>query len=349
MPARSEWGRHVLLVNPRLDGFAYGMQRDLETEVARLTGGELVTVPPRRLPWLIRRFTEPGTRYAPLGTLVSRSEFPVQADVLWVILMGPEDFPLWFHKGWDQQVGAKILYLYDSFESQLPTIRRLLARTRWDLTITSFPAAVPMLEQGTQRKWHAILQGVLPGRFYPLPDGDEPVIAFSSYGRRIPAVHAAVRAFAERAGLHYDYTVAAGLQPGTDARENYGIYAWHLRQSWFTFGWPVERTNPGRAKTFSPITCRWFEAAASGAVIVGDSPKDPAFASAFGPDFVVPFDPDAYPDAMADRLSELWANRSVLRARALAAARDRSAEWTWEARIREILALLGDCGLRSNK
>ena len=41
-------------------------------------------------------------------------------------------------------------------------------------------------------------------------------------------------------------------------------------QRWFTFGWPVEFTHPDRVKTFSPITCRWFEAAASGAVVVGD-------------------------------------------------------------------------------
>jgi hypothetical protein len=316
------------------------MQRDFEAEVARVTGGELVAVPPRRLPWLVRRFTEPGTRYAPLGALVPRSAFEVQADVLWVILMGPEDFPLWFHKGWDRPAAAKVLYLYDSFESQLPTIRRLLARTCWDLTVTSFPAAVPLLEQGTRRPWHAVLQGVLPWRFHPLPDDQEPVIAFSSYGRAVPAVHAAVRAFAEKHGLHYDYTVAAGLPPGSDPRENYGIYAWHLRQSWFTFGWPVEQTNPGRARTFSPITCRWFEAAASGTVIVGASPKDPAFAKAFGPDVVVPFDPTATPDKMTDRLSELWEKRRGFRARALAAARDRAADWTWETRVREILAVL---------
>jgi hypothetical protein len=256
--------------------------------------------------------------------------------------MGPEDFPLWFHKGWDRHAGAKVLYLYDSFEGQLPTIRRLLARTRWDLTITSFPAAVSMLEQATQRKWHAVLQGVQPGRFFPLPEGEEPAIAFSSYGRRVPAVHAAVRAFAVKNGLHYDYTVAAGLQPDADPRENYGIYAWHLRQSWFTFGWPVERTNPGRAKTFSPITCRWFEAAASGTVILGEGPKDPVFEATFGPNGVVPFDPTAPAGAMADRLAELWQNRHTLRAQALSATRLRAAGWTWECRARQILALLDD-------
>jgi hypothetical protein len=332
--------RHVLLVNPALTGFAYGMQRDFEAEICRVAGAEPVVVPPRRLPRLVRRFTMPGTRYARLGALVPRAGFPVGADVLWVVLMGPEDFPLWFHKGWDRHVGRKVLYLFDSFEHQLPSLRRLLARTKWDLTVTSFPAAVPMLEQLTGRSWHAVLQGVLAERFYPLPDGAEPAIAFSSYGRRVPAVHAALRPFAAKSGRHYDYTVAEGIQPGLDPRENYEIYAWHLRQSWFTFSWPVELTHAARARTFSPVTCRWFEAAASGAVIVGDSPKDPAFERLFGPDFVEPFDPTAPADRMAARLAELLDGRRALRERRLQLCRDRGADWTWEARVRDILGLL---------
>jgi hypothetical protein len=333
-------GAHALLVDPALTGFEYGMQRDFEAEIARVTGAEPVSAPRPPHPRLFRRLACPGSRWSWVLPWLPKARFRVEADVLWVVLMGPECYPLWLHRGLERHAGKKVLYLYDTFESQAGIIRDLLRRARWDLCVTSFPAAVPFLERETGREWLAVLQGVLPERFFPLPEGGEPAVAFSAYGRRVPSVHAAVREFTRERGLHYDYTVAAGLQPGLDPRENYQQYAWHLRQSWFTFSWPVELTNPGRARGFSPVTCRWFEAAASGTVVLGHAPKDPAFEEAFGPGLVVPFDPGAPPERMRARLADLWASRRELRAQALERHRGRAAGWTWEDRVRQLLAAL---------
>lgn len=331
----------VVLTDPRLVGFPYGMQRDFESEIVRLTGGRLHPVPDRGLHPLVERYTHPSTRYAPLGKLVPKHTVEdLTADTLWVVLMGPEEFPFWFHRGWDRNAGRTLLYLFDSFEAQVPQIRKLLAAGRWDVLVTSFPAAVPMLERETGRRWHAVPQGVMPDRFHLLPEGEEPVIAFSSYGRRWPALHDAIKGFCQRKRLHYDYTVAAGLQPNTDPRDNYDILAWHLRQSWFTVGWPVELTNPNRVRTFSPITCRWFEAAAAGAVVVGGPPTDPAFDELFGPGFVELILPDADAAGLANRLDELWERRRELRADRLRRHRERWPTWTWEARVRRMQTLL---------
>ncbi len=339
-PSRPADGRrHVVLVDPALSGFEFGAQRDFEDTIVRVTGATALAAPDRGLPALVRRYTRVATRYEPLGALVPRRAFPIRADVLWVILMGPENFPLWFHRDWDRQAGRTVLYLYDTLEHQFGLIRKLLSRGRWDLCVTSFPAAVPVLERETGRRWHSAVQAVRPDRFFPLPEG-EPVIGFSAYGRRVPAVHDAVRAFAERTGCYYEYSTALRPHPSLDPREYYGHYAWHVRQSWFTFSWPVEVTHPRRAPTFSPITCRWFEAAAAGAVIVGEAPKDPVFEQYFGRDFVVPFDPAAPPARMAARLEEIWADRAALRRKALQAHAERAGSWTWESRVRQILKLL---------
>ena len=201
----------VILTDPRLVGFQYGMQRDFEAEIVRLTGGRLYPVPDRGLHPLVERYTHPNTRYAPLGQLVPKHAVEdLASDTLWVVLMGPEDFPFWFHRGWDRTAGRTVLYLFDTFEAQVPGINKVLAAGRWDVLVTSFPAAVPMLERETGRRWHAVPQGVIADRFHPLPDGDEPVIAFSSYGRRWPPLHDAIQEFCRRHRLHYDYTVAAG-------------------------------------------------------------------------------------------------------------------------------------------
>ncbi len=332
--------KHLVLVNDALSGFPYGMQRDFEYEIIKGIEGEPFPVPLRHLPGTLKRFTNPATRYRFLTDFVpsKKAKLP-ESESLWVVLMGPEANPFWFFKGWDSNAKKTILYLFDTFEAQVPLIQRMLINGRWDLTITSFPAAVPMLEQATKRKWHAVMQGVHADRFRPLPETHEPTIAFSSYGRRWPALHAAIKSFCQTKSLHYDYTVASDLVKGSDPCDNYEILAWHLRQSWFTVCWPVELTNPKRVLSFSPITCRWFEAAASGSVVIGQPPTDPKFSEVFGEEFVERIDPHASPSSLQKRLEELWERRDELRKQRIELWRNRLPMWTWETRVQEIQSL----------
>jgi hypothetical protein len=255
--------------------------------------------------------------------------------------MGPEDYsPLDVFRQWDRSAGFRILYLFDTMERQLSSIRAILKSARWDLTITSFTGAVPFLEEQTQRRWFAVPQGVNLHRFHPAAQQHR-LIDFSAYGRRLRNVHESVKAFCADTGRYYEYTTTNQLIPGTDPREQYQHYAWRLRHSVFNVCWPVETTNPGRARTFSPITCRWFEAAASGAVVVGQPPSDPGFAEMFGEDFVVPLDPKAGDDY----LLRFWPQLVEARDAHLDAARRRyvslSENWTWQRRLRDILKIAG--------
>lgn len=327
---------HALLVDSRLHGFAGGMQRDMETAIVRCTGAKVVTAPQAWPHRLLRKYTMAGTRYGVLAAFIPKPSFTIDCDDLWVVAMGPPDFPLWYHRSWDRHACRTRLYLFDTFEFQLPTLRQLLSAGRWDQLVTSFPAAVQVLEQATGRRWQAVLQGVDPARFYPLPIETAPVIGFSSFGRRLPNLHAAIAEFAVRTGIHYEFTMASGLDPAMDPRDNYQSYAWHLRQSWFTVSWPVEVTHPARAGSFSPITCRWFEAAASGTIVIGAAPTDPAFEACFGPNFVEQLDPHSKPPELLARLAELWDRRHELRAKRLALAAERGHTWTWEARVNEM-------------
>ncbi|HZH38903.1 MAG TPA: hypothetical protein VEX17_02445 [Bacillales bacterium] len=272
--------KHIVLTNPALSGFEYGTLRDFEDEIIRVTGGHLVAMPKRQLPKFIDRRIGHGTRYGGLRAFIPRVGYDLKGDVLWVILMGPENFNLDLFKNWDRGVGIKILYLFDTFESQLPSLRRVLESTQWDLTITSFQGAIPFLEEHTQRKWYAVPQGVKLERFQPVAK-EEKVISFCAYGRRLEKVHNSIKDYCLQTGKYYDYTTSTAPQPQINPREYYGHYAWHLSHSFFTFCWPVELTNPNRVLTFSPITCRWFEAAASGTVILGQTPNDPSFNNFF--------------------------------------------------------------------
>ncbi|MBF2004225.1 MAG: glycosyltransferase family 1 protein [Chlorogloeopsis fritschii C42_A2020_084] len=331
--------KHSVLINPTLNGFEYGMLRDFEDEIARITGGNKIEMPTRKLPKFIDKRIGHGTRYSKLREFIPKMEHNLKADVLWVILMGSENFSLDLFKNWDRNVGVKILYIFDTFESQLPSIRRVLASTKWDLAITSFHGAVPFLEEQTHRKWYAVAQGVKLDRFKPASK-EEKLISFSAYGRRLENIHQSIKEYCLQTDKYYEYTTTTGLQAQLDPRENYRQYAWHLAHSFFTFSWPVELTNPKRVLTFSPMTCRWFEAAASGTVILGQPPKDPIFEKIFGSDFVIPIDHTISQNDLKVVWEELWEKRYFYFQSALMAREKLASQLSWESRVKEILKLI---------
>jgi hypothetical protein len=332
--------KHVVLTNSGLRGFEYGSLCDFEDEIIRITGGELQVSPIRKLPRLIDRRIGHGTRYSDLRKLIPKVKHHLKADVLWVVLMGPESFALDLYRKWDQGVGLKILYLFDTMENQLPSIRRVLGSTTWDYTFTSFRGAVPFLEEQTQRRWLVAPQGVKLERFRPAPL-EERLIGFCAYGRRLKKIHESIKEFCAATGKHYEYSTAASLQPQIDPRENHEMYAWHLGHTIFNFNWPVELTHPTRVRTFSPITCRWFEAAASGNVIIGLPPTDPTFNDIFGKDLVIPICETGNADALKKLWEKLWEERECHLARALERRERLAHKWSWESRIREILGIVG--------
>jgi hypothetical protein len=332
--------KHVVLANNGLHGVEYGMLRDFEDEIVRLTGAELIESPVRKFPKFIDRRVGHGTRYSELRKLIPKAGHSIKADVLWAVMMGPESYTLDLFKDWEQGVGIKILYLFDTMEHQLASIRRVLDSTEWDYTFTSFAGAVPFLEEGTQRRWLVAPQGVKLERFHPAAS-EEKLVEFCAYGRRLEKVHESIKAYCRATGKHYAYTTATGMQPQLDPRENYEMYAWHLNHSIFNFCWPVERTNPTRVKTFSPITCRWFEAAASGNVIIGQAPTDPTFEKIFGKDLVFPINEIEDAESLNMVWEKLWDERE----RHLQAASERrerlAQQWSWETRVKEILEHVG--------
>ena len=145
-----------------------------------------------------------------------------------------------------------------------------------------------------------------------------------------------MKEFCGRNGKYYDYTTTAAVQPDLDPRDHYAQYAWHLGHSIFNFCWPMELTHPGRANAHSPITCRWFEAAASGNVILGQAPLEPGFAKLFGDDAVI--DIDQANGDLPSLCESLWKKRDRYLQRALERRAELSSNWSWETRIGEIMS-----------
>lgn len=334
--------KHLVLTNSRPFGFAYGMLHDFEAAIVAETGAERVEAPP--VGAFVARKLGHGMRFGRFRTLVPRRRLPLEADVVWTVVMGPEDCDLDLCKDWDRGSRVRILYVYDTFRHQVPALRRILGAGRWTFAVTSFPAAVPFLEKATRHPWRAVPQGVSPERFLAGPSAAERPIAFSALGRKLDGAHEAANEFSRALGKLYVTSMPAEQLEGKTQSAIYDQYADTLRRSTFTISWPVELTNPERSRDFPALTCRWFEAAASGTPIIGRAPADPTFDALVGRDAIVEISGPANREAVARQLPAIWERRDEYVRRAIALRAARIESWSWRARVREILSWLGERG-----
>lgn len=328
----------MLLKNPRLQGWQYGMLRALEDEIVRQTGAAVIEVPDYGLQPVLKRAGH-QMRWDAARQLLPKKSFPIEADVLWYILMGAENYELDLFKDWNKSAGRRIVYIFDTLEVQFDLTQKLFSDEGFTVRITSFQDAVAHLQTITGKGWHAIEQAVPATLFHPMAE-QEKLIDFSAYGRRYPAFHAALLDFCQANQLYYDYTTHDGNHPAAPADELYHQYAWHLSHSKFTVSWPVELTHPKRAGRLKPITCRWFEAGSAGTVILGKQPGNALFDELLHPQLVVELDPFAEKQVLWKQLERIWQERTLLLSRAHHIAAQNAARWTWTDRVQRMRALI---------
>lgn len=326
--------KHTILTDLSLKGPEYGMLRDFESEICRITGAEAFLLPNAEARFQI------GTRYQSLRKLIPRAEFEVPGDVIWNVMMGPEGCKLDLVKMRTRPGAIKILYLFDTFEHQLQSLNYILSRVEWDILITSFEEAVPILEKSTGRKWHVVPQGVKQERFVPAPS-ERRIIGISSYGRRVQSLHHVLQKFSRETGIYYDFTTWQTMRKDVESDDLYRQYAWHLTHSVLSINLPVEISHPERAGKLRPITCRWFEAAAAGTIILGQAPGSPSFEKFFPPGTVNTIDVASSEREALRQLKSMWERRSELLQHAQAVRNAMLQHWTWKARVQQILLLAG--------
>jgi hypothetical protein len=320
------------------------MLRAFETSIIDRVAAKTVSIfQDDAIQWIDGRLS-PGTRWDKLRRFVPKQKLsiPPETEAIWLILMGPENYSLDLFRDWEKTSAKRILYVFDTFPKHIPRLKRLVSTGIWDVLVTSFNDAVPLLEAATGRRWFYVDQGI-PTDLFTAPPAAERVIHFSAYGRREERAHSATLDFCRRNGLYYDFTTHNRSQPSASSQDLYRQYAWHVSHSVFTFSWPVDLTAPTRAEGLSPITCRWFEAAGAGTVVIGMHPQNPHFGELFGDNFVVPLDVNQSHDRIVDQLTEIWADREVYFARAQALRSRLNGSIDWAARVDEILSL--DCTL----
>ena len=331
--------KHVLIRNQWLSGWEYGVLRTLENTIAKFTGAEIIQYPERHIPRLLIKNMGHGMSRGKYRYLLPKVKFAPEADVLWVVLMGPETFELDLYKGWQQSTKKKVLYLCDTLPKMMNTIKRLFSDNTFDVCMTAFEDSIPELEKITNHKWHCVMQAAPKDLFVPAPF-KERLIHFSSYGRRFPPFHHALLEYCSRNKLYYDYSAHAKLPATADVNEIYKQYAWHLTHSLFNVSWPLELTNPQNAGNLRPITTRWFEAGLSACINIGKGPDNPKFHTELSPDIVEEINPFESMGNIHKQLDNLWNNREILFKKSQERREANKERWDWDYRVNEMLSLL---------
>ena len=118
--------QHTIIRDPELNGWEYGMLRSFERAVSDVTGAAICEIPAYTiLKNHIHHFGQ-GMNKAKFRRYFPKQPLSIPGDICWYILMGPENYRLDLYNGWDKNVKTKILYLYDTFPSQYPLIKKTL-------------------------------------------------------------------------------------------------------------------------------------------------------------------------------------------------------------------------------
>lgn len=337
--------KHVLLKNPRLRGIEYGMLRFLEHEIIRQTNAEVIEVPAYTHP-LMHRIGH-GMRLSSFRRLMPKKKLIIEADVIWYILMGPENYELDLFSHWELNAKHRIVYLFDTLEPQFSLIKNLFSDDLFTVRITSFNDAAPYLEKLTGRPWEVIAQAVPENLFVPT-EVSRRTIDFSSYGRKLDSFHLSLKQYCDDHHFYYDFSTQSGRQLTATEEEAYHQYAWHVSHSIFTVSWPIELTNPQRAGKLHPITCRWFEGASAGTVLIGRKPNNPIFDIWLSPGLVQEVSTGLQQTEFWKQLDKLYDQRHDLleqRAEILSHCKE---NWTWTDRVNQMLEfILKDPNLRN--
>jgi len=244
---------------------------------------------------------------------------------------------------WQDHCRTSICWIDELWVHSLPHLRRWLPiLERFDHVIVGYPGTGTALGDATGRPCHELDAGVDAIRFSPYPRPPERVIDVYSVGRRWEAIHQRLLEESARREMFYLYnTVDKAAESTTlDARQHRDQYANLAKRSRFFLDAPGKMDAPDETKGQVVVGYRYFEAAAAGAILVGQAPDSDTFRRLFDwPDAVVELARDG--SDVVEVLARLAADPDRLGAISRRNAAEALRRHDWAYRWREVLALAG--------
>ena len=332
---------HLLIFDPSLQGREYGTLSAFQSSIEHITSCKSIILPEHN--FFEKRFLQ-SSRWGFLRRFSRKrklSQFKIHADVLWYVLMGPENYRLDMFNGYEH-IPIKVIYFFDTLPHQFRLISKLNLDSTFNIRITSFSDALEKLEIITKSKWEYVPQASITSRILPALTAKS--IAFCSYGRSNQRLNKIIKKFCANYNLYFDCTNEGQGKMKSSNLELYQSYLWHTAQAIFNVSLSVESTHPSRAGILSPITCRWFEAILSRNIVIGHSPTNREFEELFPKGFVQGINLDCTDEEIYRQLEDLWINREELHYNVYGQLDERFFEkYIWDSRVRDICKLIDLC------
>lgn len=332
---------HLIIIDPTLKGREYGTLASLQDAIQKVTNSDTLILPELSR---FEKFLIQGSRWRKIRKLSKKKQLEINPNVqvIWYILMGPENYRLDQFTGFEK-VPNKIIYFFDTLPHQIDLIVKLNLNKYFSIRISSFNDAIPLLEKKTNYKWHFFSQAAIRPKIN-INKLEHKKIAFCSYGRSSQKLNDIIKKFCDKNSLYFDYTHESQGNLKSNNLELYSSYLWHTSMSVFNVSFGVEMTDPDRSGLLSPITCRWFEAILSSNIVIGQSPKNKFFLQQFPNNFVQNIDLDSSEEEIYNQIQRLWNNREFL-FNSIYSEFNVSLfyKYEWEYRVLEICNLFNVC------
>lgn len=296
--------------------------------------------------WFVRRLIwKPGVRQLTphlnpgLQTVTLEKDY----DLFTYVCMNPADLIyLSAIKGWKDRCRKKICFMVEFYAGWLKEYDFHLSLLRdFDHVVLCFSGSVSAVQGAVGKPCHHVPLGADVFRFSPFPNPPERCIDVYSMGRRIESTHEALLKMAARRELFYIHDTIPGLlvQP-RNHRQHRDLVANCAKRSRFFVTYPAKVDVADETRGQSEVGARFFEGAATGAVLIGQAPTIPAFAKDFDwPDAVV--DIGTTEESLVAALAKFKADPEHARVLGRKNAVEAMRRFDWSYRWKEMLRIVG--------
>lgn len=198
-------------------------------------------------------------------------------------------------QGWKERCKTSILWLDEFWAADIPHCRYWLhALNQFDHVFLGYHGSVAALSRAIGRPCHWIGAGVDALRFSPYPYAATRSIDIYSVGRGSEAVHRSILSESAHRGWFYVYdTLRAADMEAFDHRAHRSMLANIAKRSRYFLVAPAKMNLPDETAGQIEVGYRYYEGAAAGAVLIGQSADCPPFRERFDwPDAVIELRPD---------------------------------------------------------
>jgi hypothetical protein len=265
---------------------------------------------------------------------ISTTRMAKRYDLFFAICAFSSDLlALAFDTTWKDWCRTSVCLLDEMWLSELKAQEKyVLLLRRFDHVILYYSGSVSAVSALTGVPCRYLPPGVDAIRFCPYPDPPQRVVDVYSYGRRSARTHQKLLAMAEARRIFYVYdTTVAGQVIRHD--EHRSLLRNILQRSRFVIANPGKIDEPHVRANQIEIGNRYFEGAAAGAIMIGETPTNSEFPKLFAPNAVahLPFDSDEI-DAVIGELESDPLRQDQVRRASIAESLLRH-DWTyrWEA------------------